>query len=163
MKVLIVYYSWTSNTKTVAEAVSAVTGGSLRPLREKHTRHKGSGFLGAAFGALTGARSALENPDYDTGEYETVFIGTPVWAMHPAPAINSFLRNTSLQNKSVYLFTTNASGKPQRALDSLSKKIRKKGGTLIGSFSIKTDRNLKVDPQKALAFVKEWAKGQKLL
>jgi flavodoxin len=163
MKALIVYYSWTGNTKGVAEAVSSVIGGKLRPLMEKHKRRKRSGFLGAAFGALIRARSALESPDYDTMEYDTVFIGTPVWAMHPAPAINSFLRAASLQGKSVYLFTTNASGKPQRAVDSLSKKIRKKGGTLIGSFSIRTDRNLKVDPKKALAFIKEWAKEQKLL
>ncbi|MBN2324042.1 MAG: hypothetical protein JXQ30_09920 [Spirochaetes bacterium] len=162
MKALIVYYSWTGNTKTVADAVSSVTGGKLRPLEEKHKRRKRSGFLGAAFGALVGARSVLLNPDYDTSEYEMVFIGTPVWAMHPAPAINSFLRYASLQGKSVYLFTTNASGKPQRTLESLTKKIRKKGGTLVGSFSIRTDRNLKVDPKKALEFVREWAKERKL-
>ena len=163
MKILIVYYSWTGNTKVAAEAISAATGGELRPLNEKHTRRKGSGFLGAAFGALTGTRSALVNPDYDTSEYEAVFIGTPVWAMHPAPAINTWIRTASLQNKSVYLFTTNASGKPQRAVESLSKKIMKKGGTPAGSLSIRTDRTQKIDPKKARDFVTQWAAAQKLL
>jgi flavodoxin len=158
MKSLVVYYSWTGNTEVAAKAIAAETSAELRALKEAKERRKASGFLSAAFGALTGSKASLKDPDYSTDAYDTIFIGTPIWAIHSTPPINTWIYNASLLNKNVYLFTTNASGKSQLVIDSLSKRVLKKGGTVHGSFSIQTERNQKVDTEKVRTRVKKWVK-----
>jgi len=162
MKSLVVFYSWTGNTEMTAKALAAGTGAGLRFLKEEKKRRKASGFLGAAFGALTGSKSVLKDPDYNTDGYDILFIGTPVWAMHSTPALNTWIQNAVFKNRKVYLFITNASGREQRVIDSLAKRIRKKGGTILGSFAIKTERNGKIDPDKVRSKVKNWVEIQNL-
>ena len=162
MKSLVVYYSWTGNTELTAKVLAAETGAELRFLREVKKRRKASGFLGAAFGALTGSKSELKDPDYNTDSYDILFIGTPVWAMHSTPALNTWIANAVFENRKVYLFITNASGREHRVIDSLAKRIRKKGGTVLGSFAIRSGRNGKIDPEKARSKVKSWVENQNL-
>ena len=162
MNSLVVYYSWTGNTEIAAKAIAADTGADLRALKEVKERRKASGFLSAAFGALTGSKASLKDPDYSTDAYDTIFIGTPIWAMHSVPPINTWVYNASLLNKNVYLFTTNASGKSQNVIASLTKRVMKKGGTVRSSRSIQSERNQKVDPGKVQANIKEWIKKLKL-
>jgi len=38
--------------------------------------------------------------------YETIYLGTPVWAFTYTPAIRSFLKQTHLHNKKIILFCT---------------------------------------------------------
>ena len=162
MKKLIVYYTWTGNTEAAAKALAAETGADIRVLKEKKERRKASGFLSAAFGALTGSKSALKDPDYNTEGYDIIFIGTPVWAAHSVPAINTWIHNAVFHDRAVYLFTTNASGKSKRSIDSLTGRITNKGGKVQGSFTIRAERNGKVDPQKVRSQIKAWVKSQKL-
>jgi Flavodoxins len=57
MKNLIAYYSWTENTKVLAEEIQKLTGGTLKRIEEIKQRKSGSGFGGAAFAALIGMKS----------------------------------------------------------------------------------------------------------
>ncbi|WP_052833584.1 flavodoxin family protein [Staphylothermus hellenicus] len=67
------------------------------------------------------------NPD----NYDLVFIGSPVWAGKPTPAINAFI------SKAV-IFVTMAMHGGKSAVKVLRRRIESKGGKIIGSFIIRT-------------------------
>lgn len=75
------------------------------------------------------------NMDFD--KYETIYIGTPVWAFTYTPAIRSFLKQTTLQNKKIVLFCTHEGG-PKQTLDNLEKEL--KGNKIVA----KKDFNRKI-------------------
>jgi hypothetical protein len=76
-----------------------------------------------------GARPELKPYSVDAGLYETVIIGTPVWAWSYAPAIGTFLEGTKIAGKRVALFCCHGGG-PGRTLEKL--KAALPGNTFVG-------------------------------
>ena len=77
------------------------------------------------------------NPiDIDLKQHERIFIGSPIWAYRPAPAINSFMYRTNLEGRSVIPFFTMGGDDSTRALANITAKIEKRQGKVIGSFAI---------------------------
>jgi flavodoxin len=156
LKNLVVYYSWTGNTKIVARELADQLNADIRSLKETNERKEGAGFMGAAFGALIGAKSSLQDANYSLEGYDTIFLGTPIWAFHTTPALNTFVKNTDFQNKKVYLFATSSSGKTEKPFRSIGKRVHKKGGTVAGSFFIKTEYNKELELDDVKPRIKEW-------
>lgn len=158
MNTIIVYYSWTGNTEAVAKVIQQMVGGDIKKLEEVKQRRK-SGFGLAAFSALVGLKSRLKSMDFSLKGYENIFIGTPVWAAHSTPAINTFLGKADLKNKKIYLFVTKADDKePQKVYDSLANRIEKLGGKVADRFSITTRMNEVITPESIKDSVSEWLK-----
>lgn len=49
-------------------------------------------------------RPKLMMLEKNAGDYDLLFIGTPVWAFRPVPAMSSFLESVSLTGKKMALF-----------------------------------------------------------
>lgn len=163
MKNLVIYYSWTGNTEVVANEIYKLVGGDIKKIEEVKQRKTGAGFAGAAFSALLGLKSRLKLMNFTLNEYENVFLGAQVWAAHSTPAINTFLSRAILKNKKVYLFITKADEKvPQKVIDSISKRIEKRGGKVIDSFSVTTHMNSVITPDTIRESVLEFIKKQPL-
>lgn len=148
MKNLVVYYSWTGNTEVVAREIQKLAGADLKKIEEIKHRKSGIGFAGAGLSALLGIKSKLKTMNFSLKGYQNIFLGGQVWASRSTPAINTFISKTNFKNKKVYLFLTEADDKvPQKVIDSITKRIEKKGGKIVDSLYVTTKMGAVITPE----------------
>jgi flavodoxin len=158
MKTLVVYYSLTGKTRLVAGAIAEALNALLVEITEKKTRKIGPFiYLIGGFGAMTNRRSKINPVDVDLKQYERIFIGSPIWASRPTPAVNSFIHQTNFGGRDVIAFFSMGGTTSERALANITAKIEKSQGKIAGSFAITSYR---VSDQeiitKAKEAVKDW-------
>lgn len=116
-KTLVVYFSGSGNTKRVAEDIAAATGGTLFELVPV-TPYTSADLSWTTSGSrvnrehddeslrdITLVTTTPENFD----EYDTVFIGYPIWWGIAAWPVNNFVKNNDFTGKTVIPFATSAS------------------------------------------------------
>jgi flavodoxin len=111
-KTLVVYYSYSNTTKSLAEDIAIITDGDIRELIPDKP------YSFAYHGATKEARSEIERgycPKLLSGnepinEYDYIFVGTPNWFKSFAPPILSFLRNVDINGKTIIPFCTHGGG-----------------------------------------------------
>ncbi len=138
MKIAIVVYSQTGNTRKFAEIIE-------KKLKSK--KHATDLFdLKVTGDVHPGAKNFKISNSPDISSYDTVLIGTPVWAFSSAPVIPAFLKNTDLKGKKVLPFVT--MGFPfkvlggTRAISVLSKAAANNGAEVLpGSIVTKLFHN----------------------
>ena len=161
-KSLIVYYSWVGNTEVVAKEIQRQTGFGIQRVEERKER-KRSNIMGAAMGALLGLKSRLKPMDFSLADYENIFLGVQVWAGKTTPAINKYLSKACLKGKKIWLFITKADEKvPQQVIDSITRRIEKKGGKVIDSISFtnpwEPEKNTIISQEEVKDRIYEWLK-----
>lgn len=139
MKSAIIYYSYSGNTKKVAE----ILAGHIRQkgeveLLELKAQNEENSFLGQARRAFKHARAEITTVNFDLSGYDLICLGTPVWAFGPAPAMNTCLDKCSgLEGKEAVLFITYGSGVgKERCLNYMQDILAKKGAKSITRFSV---------------------------
>ena len=159
MNNLVLYYSKTGNTETVAREISKVANGELKKLELK----KEISFMGAAFSAALGLKGKIKSMDFNVKDYDNIFIGTPVWAGKTSTPINTFLSEVDLAGKNVFVFITQADNKtPNSVYDSIEKRVSAKGGKVINNFFIQTDMKNPITSAQAAVSVMDWINSNKL-
>ena len=126
MKAAVVFYSQSGNTRLVAEKMAQILGADLVPLTPKK-KYPDSGFKKFFWGgksAMMGEKPALEPYVFHAKLYDTVVLGTPVWAGTIAPPLRSFIAENkkALQGKAVALFAC-CSGGPGKAMEKAKKAL----------------------------------------
>ena len=112
-KTLIVYFSWSTsgNTEKMANTIKERTGADIleiEPAVAYPTDYNECGDV-AKVELDENARPEIANLPDSIDEYDTIFIGYPIW-WHTAPMIiGTFLENYDLSRKEVYPFTQSAS------------------------------------------------------
>lgn len=110
-KILIAYFSWSGNTEEMAAYIQEQTKGDLleiEPLNPYSTDYEECGEAALAE-RDENARPEIANLPDSIEEYDTIFIGYPIW-WHTAPMIiGTFLENYDLSGVHVYPFTQSAS------------------------------------------------------
>ena len=153
MKSLVVYYSLTGKTKLVAQVVAEVLNATLVECKETKPRKLGPlVYLLGGFAAITNRGSKINPIDVDLRKHERIFIGSPIWASRPVPAINSFIYNTNFQGQSIIPFFTMGGDNSQNALANITSKIEKNQGKVAGSFAVTSSR---VSDEEIIARAKE--------
>ena len=109
--ILIAYFSWSGNTQAVAERISELTGGTL--YRIEPAVPYPTDYTACTEVALeerdTNARPEIATSVENMDQYDTVFIGCPVW-WHTAPMIiSTFTESYDFTDKTVIPFCTYAS------------------------------------------------------
>ena len=106
MGCMVVFYSNDGNTRLAAEELAKQKDAKLFELKEKKGKRKGFfGFMSSGFGASTKKKSALINHySEETKKFDTVYIGSPVWAGNSSPAVNTYVHHADFAGKKVYLF-----------------------------------------------------------
>lgn len=128
---LIVYYSWTGNTASVAQELHAQTGFALERIEEKKSRPYGSLPM-VAMGAWFHLKSAIKPLPVSLEHCDNLFLGIQVWAGNSTPAINAFLKQANFKDKKVWIFMTMADNVPsQKVMDSVRRRIEQKGGVVV--------------------------------
>ena len=133
MSVCIIYHSETGNTRAVAEQVTAASGGDLIAVRDLANYSKVGRYLKGTPRAMRGDSADIEPAALDVSGYETVVVGTPVWAGNPTPAINAAVNALrGIEGKPTIVFCTSG-GSPRKTLDTLTAMLAKKGADVRGA------------------------------
>lgn len=139
MRSAIIYYSYSGNTKLVAETLSLCLSakGEVRMI-DLQAQDESRTFFGQCKRAFWHVRAKLKPAKYDLSGYDILCFGTPVWAFAPAPAMNAYLDHCSgVGGKKIILFTTYGSGTGnQRCLNFMQGMLAKKGAKDFSRFSI---------------------------
>ncbi|WDA70058.1 flavodoxin [Lactococcus lactis] len=136
-KILIVYYSRTGNTKTVAELIQGKVGGDLEQIETKETRPSNykeeveQNEIEQNQNILPKLKNKIENFD----SYDTIFIGAPTWNMGLPQAVVSFLKDYNFNNKDVIPFNTNGGYGPGNSFSQIKSEAR--GANIKEGFSVK--------------------------
>ena len=82
MKTAVVYYSMSGNTKLIAEKIAGDLNADLIEIFPENS-YPDKGFRKYFWGgksAIMGAKPALQPYSFNADKYDTVIIGSPVWA-----------------------------------------------------------------------------------
>ncbi|MBR4682684.1 MAG: hypothetical protein IKP06_05235 [Elusimicrobiaceae bacterium] len=109
-KVLVVYYSWTGHTQDIAEQIAALTKGDTYRIQTQE-EFKSSPAFYARIKKELGNKiyPPLEGALPDISQYDTVFVGGPVWWYTMATPLYSFLGQVDFKGKKVIPFSTQGS------------------------------------------------------
>lgn len=109
MKILILYYSYGGNTRSVAEMIQQEIGGDLVEI-ETEKPYTGSYEAVVNQGQREvnqGFMPKLKPLSARLEDYDRIVLGSPVWWYTFAPAVKTFLHQYDLSGKTVYPFSTN--------------------------------------------------------
>ncbi|MEW6556320.1 MAG: flavodoxin [Elusimicrobiota bacterium] len=137
MKKIIICYSRTGKTKLVAETIAKKLNCEIVEIKDKKNRSGIIRWLKAGRDATFQKPTETEPESFNFSLYDLIYIGTPVWAFKPTPAISTFINNCNLTNKKIILFLT-AGGTFGKAVKILAEKIISLGGQIVGIILIKT-------------------------
>lgn len=115
-KTLVVYYSATGTTERVAQMIANETGGSLwqltpsQPYTSADLNYTDSNSRVVREHDSGNPHTELSNPTPDNwDEYDTVFVGAPIWWYQASWVINDFLQKNDFGMKTVVPFVTSVS------------------------------------------------------
>lgn len=108
-KTIVIYYTWSGNTETVAKLIQQQTNGDLfqiKPVNPYPTDYnkcvdQSKGEIQSGY-----MPELVSLPDESIKQYDTVFIGTPVWWCTMAPPVLTLLSNVDLTGKIIIPFST---------------------------------------------------------
>jgi flavodoxin len=126
-KVLVAYFSATGTTKKVAEKLAKATGGNLFEIKPQveytsedlnwnDKKSRSSVEMNDEF-----SRPEIENVVENIDDYDTVFVGFPVWWYIPPRIIQTFIEKHNLSGKKIITFVTSGGSGIKGSTDFLEK------------------------------------------
>lgn len=110
MKKIVVYYSYTGNTKKIAEMIKNRLNCDILKLTPKVPFSNDYQTVVDEY-----QNNSIDNKEVDINDisvnlndYDEIIIGTPVWWYTISPVVTTFLKKYNLTNKKIYPFATNA-------------------------------------------------------
>ena len=109
-KVLVVYYSLSGHTKDIALQIAEKTKADLYEIETVEKYSSPSVYMKSKQELTSKNYPELKNDNLpNVADYDTIFIGGPVWWYTMAPALYSFLTKVDFENKNVVPFSTQGS------------------------------------------------------
>jgi len=91
MKTVVIYYSYTGNTRKLAAKMAKKQGAVLIEVKEKKMHSKFSAYVFGSFVAMRQKKSAIEPIQCNFSNYEKITIAMPVRAGYPALPMNNII------------------------------------------------------------------------
>ena len=108
-KILIAYYSWSGNTRVMAQTIRKAVGGTLfeiQCVKPYPTEFKAC--VAASRKDIKTGTSIKAFPD--VSKYDIIFVGSPNWFGTVTPPVRTFFARKELAGKKVYPFFTHGTG-----------------------------------------------------
>ena len=106
MKILVVYFSLTGNTKTIADAIASEIPADIEQIKDAVKRTGIFGYLQTGYEAIFKRVIPIEPSGHNPGQYDLVVIGTPVWAWAMSSPVRTYITEHSAKFSSVAFFCT---------------------------------------------------------
>lgn len=154
MKKLVIFYSFEGNTRRIAETIAETVNADILELKpQKEAKTKGfMKYLWAGKEALMKAKPDLLPLEKNPGDYDVLFIGTPVWVLSYSPPLNTFFSTNPIQNKKIALFCCHGGGKG-KIFDKMKKALN--NNQILGEIDFVEP--LKKNTDTCIEKAKEWA------
>ena len=126
MTTAIVYYSMSGNTKYAADKIAEkIQADMIRIDPVKAYPDQGARkFIWGGKSAVMGEKPALQPYEFSVEKYDSIILGTPVWASNFAPPIRTFIKeNPGIHEKKLAVFTCFSGGGSDKAIEKLKKCI----------------------------------------
>lgn len=146
-KTLVVYYSWSGNTRAMAQAIAKELQADIyeiKPIKPYPESYRAT--VNQARDELQrGFRPEIEKTVPDLSQYSTIVLGSPNWWSHLSMPVFSFIDQNDLSGKVILPFVTHGGGGMSSCEDDIRAKFPKadvrEGITAYGSsFSVEDIR-----------------------
>lgn len=109
-KKLIVFFSYTENTKKIAYEIKDKLGCDILEIKTvvPYSTDYQTVVNDEQNSEASNHLPEIQDININLDEYDTIILGTPVWWYRPTPAIRTFLTKYDLSNKTIIPFATNA-------------------------------------------------------
>lgn len=109
---LVVYYSYSGNTRKGAEFISQLTGADILELKpiEDYPKDVWAAIDIFKKDVANNSRRDIKSYDLNLDEYKVVYIGTPNWGATVATPLLSFFDKEDLADKKIMPFVTHGGG-----------------------------------------------------
>lgn len=112
--VLIAYFSHTGTTEKVAQTIAEYTGGDLAKI--KRAEEYGDVYKEGEVEIKEGIRPKITVSVDNIEEYDTIFVGYPIWWDEAPAMISTFLEDNDFSGKTIVPFCTSASDDIQNSI-----------------------------------------------
>jgi flavodoxin len=106
MKSLVLYYSRTGTTKMVAGMFAEEAKADIEEIIDKKDRSGPVGWIAAGRDAMRKKTTEIGPLKKKMDDYDTIFIGQPVWGWTMVPAIRALADKYDFKGKKIALFCT---------------------------------------------------------
>ena len=139
-KALVVTYSYTGNTKAVADEI--INRFKADPVTIMAKDYDGfSGGMRASYDAWTEViLTTIEPETVDMSQYDLVFLGSPIWWYRPAVPLWTFVEKNDFTGKTVVLFNTFNSRFKSEYIEEFKSLVEKNGGQFTDHLYVKRGR-----------------------
>lgn len=122
-KVLIAYFSWSGNTKAIADTIHKNVGGDIFEIvpETPYSQNYQAVVDKAEQEQKTNARPSIKNKPSDISQYDIVFLGYPNWWGSMPMPVATFLESYNWQGKTIVPFFTHGGGGVQNCQRDLEK------------------------------------------
>lgn len=143
-KILVVYYSQSNTTKTVAEELQKQLGCDIASIEctEPFTGDFNAVVSKWQSDMKEGKTPELKPLGKDVKDYDVIFLGYPIWGGTYASPVAAFLNNTDFQGKKLVPFCTFGSGGLNTSVAELKKNA--KNANIVDGYGIRQARIEKV-------------------
>ncbi|HML06423.1 MAG TPA: flavodoxin, partial [Methanobacterium sp.] len=104
MKSVIIYYSRTRKTAVAAKALAKELNADIIEIEDLKSRSGALNYVSASMDAVREIKTHIRPESLNLEKYGLVYVGTPVWAGKPSPAIITAIDRYNFQGKDVILF-----------------------------------------------------------
>ncbi len=150
MKEAVLFYSLSGVTKTVAQIIAAERNCDIFEIELVEPYTKTTAFSKGVVDTKKGI-SPPTKPLPPIGQYDRVWLGTPIWAFGYAAPLNIVFEQKLLSDKEVLLFSTSAGLAGAGSLNGVADKLI--GCKVIGK------RNFTIAQTKKQSAVSDWVKS----
>lgn len=112
MKSLVLSYSYSGNTRQIAEIIQKLTGADLADIEtvRPYPANYNACVKQAEEEVKKGFEPEIKPLSVNIDDYDTIFIGTPVWWYTFSPPVRTILSAWRWEGKTVYPFATHGGG-----------------------------------------------------
>ncbi|MDF2888980.1 MAG: flavodoxin [Lacrimispora sp.] len=125
MSTLVVYFTFEGSTKLIAEKIGETLKADVIELKTSKTYPTGG--IGKYFwggkSVIFGDKPTLTNESINVSHYDTIIIGTPVWAGSFAPPVRSFVNDYKIVNKNIAMFASHGGGGAVKCFEKLKEAL----------------------------------------
>lgn len=139
MKIGIIYYSRTGNTKFVAEKLEEKLKNKKIDVKLIEIKHvKKPGFFKAGYATIKQKELPIINTDFDLKKYDMLIVGSPTWVGRPSPYIRSYFNKVeNIKGKKAGIFFTCAGSVDSAKTGEIIKEYLKTKGMEINTKILK--------------------------
>jgi flavodoxin len=138
MKTLILYYSESGKTEIVAKTLSSQLSGDLIRIRDLKRRKGLKSRLTSSIDAFRESKTQILPSEVNLQDHDLIYVGTPVWASKPVPAIITAIDKFDFRGKEIILFATMRNTGGEKTIRRMEDKLQSRGARITNSFIIKT-------------------------